>query len=349
MMIPLKEDFVTSSAIRTNQAMKKIPTASLLTLYFLMNNCTPKPVNFDNFPATVIANEEVRMKLYLPDPEKGLYRATRFDWSGVIGSVQYRGHEYFGYWKDTHDPTFHEDLPGPVEGFIEPGLGYTEAKPGEGFIRIGVGVLEKPEEAEYQWTDTYKILDHGTWKTERGDDWISFRHQLQADNGYGYEYTKTIRLKADGFTIEHELHNNGQKTIETDQFNHNFLMIDGEKSGPAFRISFPYPISTQDDTRNLVELQGNDLVFLEEFNNNSVFLKLEGHSQEVADHRVTVINQKTGAAVTFTVDKPLYRMAFWACETTLSPENFIWLSVAPGQVEKWISEYTLEIRGKSSP
>ena len=308
-----------------------------------MNDCNPKKIDLDRFPSAVISNDQVRMKLFLPHPEKGLYRATRFDWSGVIGSVRYQGHEYFGYWKDTHDPNFHEDLAGPVEGFIEPGLGYSDANPGEGFIRIGVGVIEKEEEEEYEWMKTYKILDHGTWDVEQGDDWITFRHAVSSKLGYGYTYTKTVRLKSDGFVIEHQLHNTGRKSIETDQFNHNFFMIDGETSGPAFRVGFPFTISSEDDPKNLVALEGQDLVFLEEFKNNSVFLDLQGFSEEVADHRVTVVNQKSGAGVTFAVDKPLYRMAFWACETTLSPENFIWLSVAPGETEEWTSDYAFEI------
>ena len=74
-------------------------------------------VNLDQYPSVDISNGTVQMKVYLPDADKGLYRATRFDWSGIIGSVQYKDHEYFGYWKDTHDPMIHEDLAGPVEGF----------------------------------------------------------------------------------------------------------------------------------------------------------------------------------------------------------------------------------------
>ncbi len=313
----------------------------LLTVCMLSGNCTPKKVDLDPFPSTVISNGTVRMKLYLPDPDNGLYRATRFDWSGIISSVQYKNHEYFGYWKDRHDPTFHEDLAGPVEGYIEPGLNYAEAQPGEGFIRIGVGIIKKADEAEYDWKATYPILDHGKWDIEQGEDWIVFRHTLQSDFGYGYTYTKTIRLKKDGFSIDHQLQNTGAKTIETDQFNHNFFMIDGEKSGPAFRLRFPYQLSSPDDTKGLVALNGKELSFLQEFNNQSVFLNLEGFSDRVDDHRVTVVNQKSGAGVTFSIDKPLYRMAFWACETTLSPENFIWIKVKPNEVERWVSDYVL--------
>ena len=310
-----------------------------------LGSCSPDELNFKQYPATVISNNEIEMKLYLPDAEKGLYRATRFDWSGVIGSVQYKGHEYFGYWKSTHDPTFHEDLSGPVEGFIEPGLGYAEAKPGGKFVRIGVGVIEKADEPEYNWRETYKIVDHGEWKIEQGKDWITFTHEVNSDMGYGYVYEKSIKLKNDGFIIGHQLRNTGTKVIETDQFNHNFFMIDGERSGTAFKISFPYDISTDDDPKGLLEIKGKEISFLKDLmDDDAVFVALTGYGTMKEDHQVTVLNQKSGAGVTFQVDKPLHRMAFWSCATTLSPENFIWLSVEPGAEEAWNSEYTLFVK-----
>jgi len=306
-------------------------------------NKSTKP-NLTNFPVLEISNEQVSMKVYLPDTDKGLYRGTRFDWSGVIGSVQYKEHEYFGYWKKTHDPMFHEDLTGPVEGFIEPGLGYAEAEPGQGFIRIGVGVLEKEVEEQYNWMKTYNVLDFGKWTIDHGKDWVTFTHALQSDFGYAYEYTKSIRLKADGFSIEHTLRNLGERTIETDQFNHNFFMIDGERSGISFSVSFPYAISTHNDLKGFLEIENNKLQFVKDIHNNSVFVELEGYSDEVADNQATVLNSKSGAGVTFSVDKPLYRMVFWACETTLCPENFIWISVAPQEEDSWTSEYTLFVK-----
>jgi len=280
------------------------------------------------------------MEVFTPDPEKGLYRATRFDWSGIIGSTQYKGHEYFGYWKDQQDPTFHEDLTGPAEGFIEPGLGYSEAKAGGKFIRIGVGILEKPDEVSYNWTATYNILDHGKWKTEHGKDWISFQQTINSDFGYRYIYKKIIRLKNDGFTIEHSLMNTGEKTIETDQFNHNFFMIDGEDSGPAFKIMFPFELSSEYDMEGCYEIRGKELHYLRPMGEDSVYIKLEGFSQDVADHQVTVLNQESGAGVTFAVNKPLYDLSFWSCAPTLCPENSVWLSVNPGQEESWTTEYT---------
>ena len=42
---------------------------------------------FAQFPQAEISNGQIHAKLYLPDPQKGYYRATRFDWSGVISSL----------------------------------------------------------------------------------------------------------------------------------------------------------------------------------------------------------------------------------------------------------------------
>lgn len=314
----------------------------IVAMALSMGSCNFNDMNFEHFPSQSISNGEVEMKIYLPDAENGMYRATRFDWSGVIGSVKYKGHEYFGYWKDTHDPYFHEDLTGPVEGYIKPGLGYEEAEAGGRYVRIGVGIIEKPDEEAYSFRNSYKLLDHGLWTVDHGADWISFKHVLNSDIGYSYIYEKIIKLQSNGFTIEHKLLNTGEKTIETDQFNHNFFMIDGEQSGTAFNISFPYPISTEDDPKGFVEIKDNELNFIKDLEEeDSFFLLLNGYGEDVEDHKVSVINRNTGAGVTFTIDKPLYRMAFWACKTTLSPENFIWLSVKPGANEEWTSEYTL--------
>ena len=321
--------------------MNRLILLPAIGIFLSCMNCSTKKLDFDQYPSTIISNSEVKMKVYLPDPEKGLYRATRFDWSGVIGSTQYRGHEYFGYWKETHDPLYHEDLTGPVEGFIDPGLGYADAGKGGKFIRIGVGILEKPDETEYNWTRTYKILDHGSWGIDQGDDWLIFTHEIKSDFGYAYIYTKTIKLKTDGFIIDHSLQNTGDKTIETDQFNHNFFMIDGEQSGPAFTVSFPYAISSDDDLKGFVEITDKDINFIRKIDKSSVFLELDGYSDEVADHQVTVMNHESGGGVTFTVNKPLSRMAFWACKTTVCPENFIQLSIEPGGEDSWVSDYTL--------
>jgi hypothetical protein len=68
-------------------------------------------------PEAETSNGFVPAKLYLPNPEHGYYRGARFDWSGVLESLEYKGHNYFGKWFYRYDPTLHDVITGPVEKF----------------------------------------------------------------------------------------------------------------------------------------------------------------------------------------------------------------------------------------
>jgi hypothetical protein len=48
----------------------------------------------DGLPQAEITNGELRAKVYLPDACRGFYRGTRFDWSGIVSSLEYKGHNF---------------------------------------------------------------------------------------------------------------------------------------------------------------------------------------------------------------------------------------------------------------
>ena len=111
------------------------------------------------FPEAEISNGMVTAQLYLPDAQNGYYRGTRFDWSGQIASLRVGRREYFGQWFDKYDPKIHDAIMGPVEEFLtgDTSLGYQEAPVGGTFVRIGVGVLRKPEDRAYE---RFRTLRH---------------------------------------------------------------------------------------------------------------------------------------------------------------------------------------------
>ncbi len=112
-----------------------------------------------DYPTLEIASRDLRAVITPPDPVRGYYRGTRFDWSGAILSLRFAGHDYFGQWFEKYDPTNHDAIAGPVEEFGP--LGYDEAAPGGTFLRIGVGAVRKPEARPYQAFRTYEISHHG--------------------------------------------------------------------------------------------------------------------------------------------------------------------------------------------
>jgi hypothetical protein len=296
------------------------------------------------FPQAEISNAHIRAKLYLPDAREGFYRGTRFDWSGVVASLEWNGHSYFGKWFDHYDPKLHDAITGPVEEFFtnNAGLGYDEAKAGDVFIKIGVGALRKPDEPRYSSFNRYEIVDSGKWDVSKGRDWIEFVHTLTETTGYAYTYRKTMRLPEakPELVLEHTLKNTGQRVIETSVYNHNFFMLDGQPTGLDFVVRFPFELRATADLKGLAEIRGNELVYLQELlKGETVFTNLEGYSSSAKDFDIRVENRKTGAGVRQTGDRPLSKVVFWSIRSNVSPEPYIDLRIEPGKETTWRISY----------
>jgi hypothetical protein len=295
-------------------------------------------------PQVQIASSSVRAAIYLPNAEDGYYRATRFDWSGVIANLEWNGHSYFGKWFDGYDPKIHDAIMGPVEEFLTggAGLGYAEAKVGEGFVKIGAGVLRKPEEPAFRQFSTYEFLDHGKWTVNHGADWIEFTQQLAGPNGYAYVYSKTLRLAKDKPVLEiaHSLKNTGRKAIETSVYEHDFYMLDGQPTGPDFTVKLPFPLKAVSDLKNLAEIRGKQLAYLAALQpGQTVMTELLGYSPKSSDYDIRVENGKTGAGVRQTADRPISKLVLWSIKTTVCPEAYIHLRVEPGRKSTWRIAY----------
>ncbi len=292
-----------------------------------------------DFPSAVISNGSVTARLMLPDSQNGSYRGTRFDWSGIIASLTYKDHQFVGQWYPKHDPKTHDAVTGPAEEFLsnDAGLGYADAKPGEVFVRIGVGAVRKPDEKAYRRFETYEIVDPGARTLRKGKNWIEFGHKLHAA-GYGYDYRKTIRIEKDGFTIEHVLKNTGEKPIDTLVYNHNFFVIDHEVVGPDMEIRFPWTPKPDKPFANGGEIQGDAVRYTRELQpRESVAADLSGFGA----YDIRIENRKALAGVRITGDQPLAKLYFWSIRTVACPEPYVHIEVAPNRVQKWQIRYDL--------
>ena len=316
---------------------------SFVIFFFLLAVASAQIVA--DHPTASISNGVITAKLYTPDADNGYYRGTRFDWSGVVYSLTYKDHEYFGEWQKSTDPRLHDRITGPVEEYRSDGkgLGYDEAAVGGRFVRIGVGACEKPEEEDYRWTHSYKVVDPGVWTTKKGKNWIEFTQALDAGNGYAYLYTKRLTLTegAPELLLSHRLENTGTKAIASSVYNHNFFVIDSQPTGPDFVVRFPFELTaTQNRLREFAEVRGKELVYLKEIpQGTSVITLLEGFGSTVADHGFEIENRKVKAGVRMSTDKPLSKMQFWSPHTTLCPEPYVDLSIESGKSESWAIRY----------
>lgn len=311
-----------------------------------------------SYPYADLSNGKIHAVVALPDASHGFYRGVRFDWSGAITSLTWNHHRYFGPFFGKFDASLpdvdlgnpiragiNSAMSGPVEEFggaDGAGLGYAEAKPGETFVKIGVGELEKPDNSKYSSFAHYRFVNGGKWSVRRGENWIEFTQALTAANGYAYIYRKTLLLNPGRteLTIVHTLKNTGRKTIDTSVFDHNFLVIDQQAPGPDLIVTFRFHPLPELPLDGLAEIEGHKIQFTKTLaGQDSVYSTFRGYGTAANDYDIRVENHGSGAGVEITGDQPLSKLAFWAIRTVVAPEPFVHMTIASGQEHHWTYTY----------
>jgi hypothetical protein len=143
-------------------------------------------------------------------------------------------------------------------------------------------------------------------------------------------------------TLKHTLKNTGTRAIETNVYNHNFFVIDRQPTGPDFKVTFPFkPAGEAKGPVGIGTLQGNQVVYnrVLERGETLMYAPLLGFGEGANDNQATIENKKTGAGVRISCDRPIVRMVYWSASTTLCPEPFSRIQVAPGEEISWNNFY----------
>lgn len=318
-------------------------------------------LNAAEAPTAELDNGIVHATIYLPDSANGFYRGTRFDWSGVIANLTFAGHSYYGPWFTKRDPKIRDfvfdgsdiiagacsSAMGPVEEFVgEDGaaLGFNQAGPNQTFVKIGVGVLKKPDGQKYSSFRQYEIVDFGQWNVQTTSASVQFTQKLaDSRTGYAYVYTKTLRLMPNKseLVIEHTLENVGRIAIDTEVYDHNFLVLDHQPIGPDFTVQVPFTIQPERAVNpQLGMVQGKDVLYRRQLQGRDVFtVHMGGLSKTPKDYDIRIENKRVGAGMRITGDRPLEKEELWSIRSTLAVEPFVRLTIAPGKTTHWSYKY----------
>jgi hypothetical protein len=338
------------AAAKTTAALSAITSLILGVMLFASTAAA------SDFPQARISNGQITATVFLPDSVKGYYRSTRFDWSGAVNSLQFKGHEYYGIWFDGVDPkVINKDFPdgkiingppgalyGPVNEFQTP-LGWNEATPGGTFIKIGVGVLRRGD-GTYNRFVPYDIVNTGKWSIKRHKNSIEFQQEISdPSSGYAYIYRKVVRLEQGkpNMVIEHSLKNTGEKEIKSNVYNHNFVVLDKQTPGPDFTFKVPFDIKPmRPPDKALAEVRGNQVVLMKQLSGSEeVAMPFRGFGDSAMDNETIIENHKLGAGLKITGDRPLSMTVFWSIRTVLAVEPYIAIDVQPGAEFTWKDMY----------
>jgi len=301
----------------------------------------------EGHPSISLRAGDLDLSVWVPDPERGYYRGQRFDHGGMVEQATWRGHTFFGELKRPHDPTVHDHGSGTAEEF---GFGiiptYDLAQPGEGFLKIGVGILERIDAKPYAWNRVYPVVDLPAWTVTATPTAVDCVQELRFGD-IAYRFRKQTAVSADGagFVIVHELANTGTMPIRTDHYGHNMIRIDGQALGPDYTLTFPVEV-TPHEVRKGIVFSGKTATFTEEAATRTSWTRLEGLPGDPSANAVTVAHAGSGVAVHLATDVAPIRGVIYAEKDTVCPEYFLDLTVAPGITRTWTTTYRFS---ESSP
>ncbi len=299
-------------------------------------------------PKVTIRNGLLSATIYTP-AAGAFYNGTRFDRSGVVGSLTQGSQEYYGAWfqrtgSDIRDFIHTPEgiaagpntaIMGPVEEFGA--IGYDAAPVGGQFLKIGVGILTKPDAQPYSAFRLYDVADAGRWAVSNTANSVTMTQTVTG--GFGYRYEKTLRLVPGKpqMVIEHVLRNTGSRPIATTVYNHNFVTIDPGNGNVAIDLAFE---PAQPPKPNLT-VTGKRITWTKPLvDQDSASMLTNDEKNPPEPYDVTVTNLKTGAAIRAVSDQPMIRMNLWSIRTVNAAEPYVAVNVAPGGETRWSYTYT---------
>ncbi len=287
----------------------------------------------------VLKNKNLEIHIDLPMEN---YNLPRFDWTGKIVSVKFKGIDVAGTERlDVED----DDRFG--KGFynefgIEMPIGFEEIKEGEWFPKIGVGLLKKEGE-QYSFSKAYEI-EPADFDVTIESDKVIITCKSQSINGYSYVLRKEIKLLGNSFFIKYHLHNTGEKNISTNEYNHNFLAINKDLIGSDYILKFPFQIKPElfganVNPEGIVEISDNKITFNNTPEEQFFFSNLSG--SENVDAIWELVNTKSKIGISESGSFKTNKVNLWGWKHVVSPELFFDINVKPDQIIEWSRTYNL--------
>lgn len=252
----------------------------------------------------------------------------RFETLGAVTAIRLEGESFCIHEGLSDEFNIEGDLPPP---------GYDEAKPGESFMKIGVGELIRTDDGAYDFEHPYPVQQLAPVTEQLHHDELSLSQRLHTGNRWGYDYRKTYRVMPESakVVIQYELKNTGSRAFRAEQYNHNWFNCGG---GP---VDHNYTLKTRFDLEEGQEdwfrRQCGGIVLAGGMTEPSFFES--PRSAPVEANWMCVSHAAKAQQITISGDFDVARFALYADPSALCPEVFADIPLAPGEARSWNRVY----------
>ena len=284
-----------------------------------------------------LKNKDLELQIDLPLEN---YHQPRFDWTGKIVGLNFKGHSLAGI-ETTRNGNQNNYGKGFYNEFgIEIPVGFEEVEIGGWFHKIGIGLLKKDSQ-EYQFFKKYEIQP-ADFQMYGDLEKFSIICNAPLENGFAYILKKEIRLKEDGFIITYHLQNTGEKLIQTNEYTHNFLTVDGKNMGEDYILKFPFNLALDQfeeflNKEKKLEINGQKINFNGTPEEQFFASYLSGKKKVNAHWEL--IHKESQIAISETGNFQSSKVNLWGWKHVISPELFFPISLAAGKSVEWERAY----------
>lgn len=246
------------------------------------------------------------------------------------------------------------------EAFQPDPPGYNEGRNGDPFLKIGVGILQRDGNA-YNFSKDYPIIEPAHTTVTWGEDRARFVQTLSG-NAYGYScrLEEDVIVKNDRIVMKYVLENTGTKPFTTEQYIHNFLSFTGRSVGPNWRLSFPYdftaspavdPWTPPARVRALAVAASPDVVRVA---NMIVYMQKISSVPKIWIYKpeeytgpelFAVEQMDTKQRLIIEASMPAAYVGIWTTDYQVSPEQFLQMTLAPGEKAEFTRTYVFRVDG----
>lgn len=289
----------------------------------------------------ILENDTLRIEIQAPGEG---YCGSRFDHSAKIVQISYKNRHNFCT-TESLDPATVDTLGRGLynEFGIDAAVGYDGTAVGGRFHKIGTGLVLRPDEGPY---DFYRPLDVTPLDYRVSSTKVSAQFSCDAPEtgGYAYRLEKTVTLDANRFSIAYVLDNTGSEKIETTEYVHNFLAIDGKPIDSQYELNFPHALAPAafGETVNpekKVQIGEHSINWKGPLKEQFFFSHLE--SEQNARARWTLAHREAGVCISEASQFGALRLNMWGNVHVVSPEIFIAISLEPGHSLSWRRDYEI--------
>lgn len=277
----------------------------------------------------LLDNGLVRAEILDPAERDDVHFSSRYSYCGYIKQLYADGKPMLSSPRAVFDSFSGEGFP---DEFEEP-LGYAEARPGEPFLKIGVGREIRRGGEGYTNRDRHAVAGVAEICLSKGDHFAEFTVG-DALGDHAYKYVKRVSLEGENLVVSHILENTGRAELHTLWYSHAFLPVG--KSAPRLCVA------------RECELVGG-----------GVYARPEENSAGKAEYRIVLgeTGEKGGCCLFRTErapcvqelfcgvyyraegDRPAQELQVFANEKIISAEPKLKINLAAGEKQEWSFRY----------